>query len=172
MKDNQTWNFTYEGVAFRMIFRRRGYRDRQTKTRLFVWLPETDDDSVFDSLVKRDRGGDPSDEIKARRKAMRLLAKAAMAKLELPTGIRYSIHAGCSMCPCSPGFIAECDLGGDLYVQSVNAIEKAKREARKDEVRRAKQAVKDAEKALKKAERELAKAERKDAKVSRKEKAA
>lgn len=164
LEDKKTWRFTHNGVRFQMCFRRHSGQDHKKKTRVFAWLPEDDDDTVLDNISKRDRGGSPDDEVKRRRKAMRLLAQVGIAKacakfdIEEPK-LRYSIHAGCSMCPCSPGFIADVDFGGDLFISTVASIEKGKKEALQSKVRSAKRKVKEAQKGLKQAKRKLEQAE-------------
>ena len=47
----------------------------------------------------------------------RVAATAALAVLGI-TGakLRWSKHAGCGMCPCSPGFIVDAVYGFDVYV--------------------------------------------------------
>lgn len=33
-------------------------------------------------------------------------------------GYRWDQHAGCAMCPCSPGFVLDARLGYDIYVRA------------------------------------------------------
>lgn len=167
IEDKQYWVFTHEGIKFRIKFRKRHWREKTTRSRVYVDLPEDADDTVLDSLIKRDRGGTPDDDTKRRRKAMRSIAKAAMLKIPTETKLRYSIHAGCSMCPCSPGFIADVDLGGDLWVESVASIIMRRKEALRHDVNDARRAVRDAEKGVEKAKKEVVKAKQKLAKAEK-----
>ena len=88
--------------------RKRGYSDRATKGRVYVWPAN---ESVLENLVNRH-----SRPIKLYRKAaLQALADLGITDVKLS----WSQRAGCS-CPCSPGFIADGTYGAlyrtDVYV--------------------------------------------------------
>jgi hypothetical protein len=142
-------------------FRKRSWREKDKKSRMYVDLPEDRNDTLFDNLAKRDRGGE-GDEIKARRKAMRELAREAHENLgHSHKGLKYSAYAGCTTCPCSPGLIMNHDYGGDFYVLSREAIRAQVDNDKEGAVDEAKYEVKEANKAIRKAQAELKKAEAK-----------
>jgi hypothetical protein len=158
MDAGQTWAFTHEGVEFEMEFGR-SVRRNASKARMYVSLPEDDDDSILDNIAKRDRG-DKSDWQKARRTSERNLALAALDTIKMPVKFRYSAKAGCTMCPCSPGFILDAELHGDLWVRTATSVEEGKLRDLRGDVSSAKYEIKGLEKKLKVAKRDLKKAER------------
>ena len=157
MEQGNTWTFIHEGVEFEMEFGRSV--TRSAKARMYVYLPENDDDSILDNLVKRDRGG-KDDAMKERKKRQRNLALAALDKIKMPVKFRYSRKAGCTACPCSPGFILDAELHGDLWVRTVSSVKEGKLQDLRNDVSYAKYEVKELEKKLKKANREVKKAEK------------
>jgi hypothetical protein len=161
LEDGEYVHFPFNGVQFRVKFRRRHYTSKDKKSRMYVDLPEDMNDTLGDNLVKRDRGG-KSDELKARRKAMRELAKEAHENLgHSHKGLQYSALAGCTVCPCSPGLIMNTDFGGDFYVASREAIRAQVDYDKEGAVSSAKYDVKKAKEDLKKSQAALKKAQAK-----------
>jgi hypothetical protein len=168
LADDEYVLFDFKEVRFRVKFRKRSWREKNKKSRMYVDLPEDAGDTILDGLFKRDRG-EQTDEMKARRKAMRDIAREAHENLGHDhKGLKYSAYAGCSMCPCSPGIVMNHDYGGDFYVESLESIrvridhEKEYAVDRaKENVTKHRKKIKDLEKKLAKAKKDLPKVEAK-----------
>lgn len=76
-------------------------RDYNKKPRLFPWIK---DFSVQGDILEGERYNKPHKHLK---KLLKIALKAAGVPSEEVDNLSFTwnIHAGCSMCPCSPGFI-------------------------------------------------------------------
>lgn len=74
--------------------------EKSVKGRIFVWLQG---ETVLQNLEKRAAGVTAFTPQFLRKEVM----PKVLARLGLPAGTKlaYSMYAGCTMCPCSPGFI-------------------------------------------------------------------
>lgn len=117
-----TTTFEYEIVTSPALETRAGRRDR-------VFVFDTPDPAwTFPGGV---RGEDPAVDRECRRwnrekvAIMREHATAALVEVfgEAPAKLQFSKSAGCTTCPCSPGFLTEDRTGYDTFitVKSINS---------------------------------------------------
>jgi len=80
----------------------RSWRSRNKAPRVYVW-PEGE--NLLENMANRT----------SRPTALyRKIAKVALAELGISGTLRWDQHAGCSMCPCSPGFVLKLDEDATL----------------------------------------------------------
>lgn len=93
------------------------------KTRLFVQIK---DETVIQNLMSRivqRRGGPPRLSERDMRKHIlqrvvdRLKEDHPEARITSPSQLHWSRKAGCTMCPCSPGFIVENSFNWSIWVE-------------------------------------------------------
>lgn len=87
------------------------WREYHGKTRIYI---DVADESVWDNLLNRRS----RPHLEYRKLLPQILEELGLAA---DTKVRWSQHAGCSMCPCSPGFVIQtpypvvrCDAQGNL----------------------------------------------------------
>jgi hypothetical protein len=93
------------------------------KTRLFVSIKdETIIQNLLSRMVQR-AGGPPRLSARDMRKHVlqrvvdRLKQDHPEARITSPSQLRWSAKAGCTMCPCSPGFIVENSFNWSIWVE-------------------------------------------------------
>jgi len=133
------------------IAKERRVRERSMKGRFYVW-GEPKPEKVFDDIEcvppygsrgeneANDKAWDVYNkrEVKVSRETVEVALRAA--GIAMPAKMTYSRKAGCSMCPCSPGFVIKDDShefhGYDVWV-SVVPLEEGLRQEREEALREA-----------------------------------
>lgn len=144
---------TIETANYTIILVKRRYDDKTSKTRIFVdgqgdpemerppydrYDEKTGERIAFDAEWRKYN----REEVKMMRAHLEPALEELDEFLEVqdPGKVRFSRKAGCSMCPCSPGFVAEDLMWIELDdsatpLSSIHILEKANEELADDEPR-------------------------------------
>lgn len=101
----------------------RGKLGTVTKTRVFVSIKDETALENFFARVAERAGSPPRLSPRAIRKHVlarvvkELQEKHPNARITSPSQLHWSRHAGCSSCPCSPGYLAENSFNWTIYVE-------------------------------------------------------